>query len=94
VSLSTLPPTWTPIPSSTPLPTDTPRPVEDVSPNLGTIYYIYNGDSVIAVAVDGSRQEFILNFATISYLTPSPDGELLAFIAPGSGSAYEVWIRP
>ena len=80
---------------TTPPPTGTPTATLDSTIMAGTIYYIYNGDAILAVAGDGSREEFLYTVGVgvpIEYLTPSPNGEWLAFVAPGSGSAREVWI--
>jgi WD40 repeat protein len=92
----TLPPPNTP--TSTPMPptaTSPPPATLEGDSATGTIYYIYNGDSIIATTGDGAREEFLYTVGMdvpITYLTPSPDGEWLAFVAPGSGSAREVWI--
>jgi WD40 repeat protein len=92
----TLPPSFTPTDTTTPVPaSDAPTVTPEGDNAAGTIYYIYNGDSIIAVAGDGSQEEFIYTVGMdipIQDLTPSPDGEWLAFVAPGNGSAREVWI--
>lgn len=95
-----LPPTYTPTPL---LPTDTPIPTLDPNTSLtpegfnedGAIYYNYNGDSIARILPDGSLNEIIVTFGVdqpITDLTASPDGQLLAFIAPSAGSAREVWV--
>ncbi|MFW5708729.1 MAG: TolB family protein [Chloroflexota bacterium] len=93
----TLPPTYTP----TPQPTETQQPEADVAAPIsvrmpqGTIYFIYNGDSIIALDPQTGQQELIVTFGVdrpVHDLNLSPDGQLLAFVAPGSGSANEVWI--
>lgn len=89
----TLPPTFTPTPLPTDIPTHTPIPT--VQAESGTIYFIYNGDSIVRLKDDGAFQELIVTFGvgmSITELTLSPDGQLLAFIAPGNGSAREVWV--
>ena len=97
----TLPPTFTDTPDV--LPSDTPNSTLDpnVSPTpegfneAGTIYYNYNGDSIARILPDGSLNEIIVTFGVdkaITDLTASPDGRLLAFVAPGAGSAREVWV--
>ena len=89
----TLPPTYTPTASPTPFASDTPTPQpEGFSPD-GTLYYIYNDDTIMRLAADGSQQTAIRTFAgsRISDLTPSPDGTILAFVAPGRGTAREIW---
>lgn len=89
----TLPPTWTPEPvlSPTPLPpTPTPEIVQS-----GRVFYIYNGDSIISMNGDGTDNQFILTFgvgAIIDDMVISPDHSLLAFVAPGNGSAREVFV--
>lgn len=100
-AIPTLPPTFTDTPELTP--TDTPIPTLDpnISPTPegfnkdGTIYYTYNGDSIARILPDGSLNEIIVTFGIdqpITDLTASPDGRLLAFVAPGAGSAREVWV--
>jgi len=100
-SIPTLPPTFTDTPELTP--SDTPIPTSDpnISPTPdgfnkdGTIYYTYNGDSIARILPDGSLNEIIVTFGIdqpITDLTASPDGQLLAFVAPGAGSAREVWV--
>ncbi|MEQ8672221.1 MAG: hypothetical protein RLP44_01305 [Aggregatilineales bacterium] len=89
----TLPPTWTPTPiiTATPLPpTPTPEIVQS-----GRVFYIYNGDSIISMNGDGTNNQFILTFgvgALIEDMVMSPDHSLLAFVAPGNGSAREVFV--
>ena len=94
-SAPTLPPSATPQPTATPTTEIIAQPTPTREIDVGTIYYIYNGNSLIAVAGDGSSEEYLGPFdppLPISDLTASPDGSLLAFVAPGSGSAREVWI--
>lgn len=93
-----LPPSWTPTPSPTPTPTD-PASVPTTTPEgfnpSGTIFYIYNGDSIVRISGDGTNSQLIITFGVgqrISDLTISPDGRLLAFVAPGVGSAREVYV--
>jgi len=97
----TLPPTFTPtvelLPSETPLPTLDPNvsPTPEGYNEAGTIYYNYNGDSIARVFPDGTGNEIIMTFGVdqpITDLTASPDGRLLAFVAPAGGSAREVWV--
>ncbi len=100
-AISTLPPTFT----NTPEVTSTDTPIPTLDPNIsptpegfnkdGTIYYTYNGDSIARILPDGSLNEIIVTFGIdkpITDLTASPDGRLLAFVAPGAGSAREVWV--
>jgi len=97
----TLPPTFTDTPDVAPTDTPIPSPDPNISPTpegynkAGTIYYTYNGDSIARVLPDGSLNEIIITFGVdkpITDLTASPDGRLLAFVAPSSGSAREVWV--
>jgi Tol biopolymer transport system component len=90
----TLPPTHTHTPPPTPTPSDVPSTPENFN-GAGTIFFIYNDDSIIKLAGDGSREELIITFGVdqpITNLTLAPDGSLLAFVAPGSGSAREVYV--
>ncbi|MFW5772959.1 MAG: TolB family protein [Phototrophicaceae bacterium] len=94
----TLPPSWTPtdppVASDTPAaPPTLPPPVDELL--IGWLYYIYNADSIARVRADGTGSELIVTFGvdrSISDLTAAPDGSLLAFVAPGNGSAREVWV--
>ncbi len=91
----TLPPTFTPTDAPSPTPSatatfQTPTP-EGYNPD-GTIYYIYNGDSIASLSADGSVDDLILIGGPYSDLTASPDGELLTFVAPGPNVGLEVWV--
>lgn len=95
----TLPPTWTPQPSNTPSPsTNTPEPTptrEEVVVRPGMIYYVYNEDAIIALEPETGFEEIVQTFGVdvpITGLTAAPDGSLLAFVAPGAGSAREVFV--
>lgn len=91
--LPTLPPTFTPIPTDTPAPTRTPIPTP--IPTVGVILFVYNNDSIIRINDDGTSQELIITFGVgvpITDMRLSPKGDIIAFIAPGNGSAREVWI--
>lgn len=93
-----LPPTWTPSPQPTITPTDI-----DQAPTItpagfsaaGTIYYIFNGDAIVRLVADGSFEELIpiphIGMG-LSDLNMSPDSLSLAYVAPGSGSAREIYI--
>ncbi len=95
-----LPPTFTPTaipPSDTPIATFAPRVTATFAELTasGTIYYIYNGDSIIAQPANGGQSTLIMTFGvgkTLTDMIASPDGTLLAFVAPGNGSAREVYI--
>lgn len=96
-SARTLPPSWTPMPTRTPTPTALPTlpPTATPPPAAGTILYIYNGDSIAAVDVAPATTRLIVTFGVgqpITDLTLSPDGSLIAYVAPGNGSAREVYV--
>lgn len=90
----TLPPSFTPTDQPTPtadLPTATPLPAG----SDGTLLFVYNNDSIISINPDGTQQTLIITFGVeqqINDMALSPNGELIAFVAPGSGSAREIWI--
>jgi WD40 repeat protein len=94
-SVPTLPPTFTPTVEPSVTSTD-PAAAPTITPAgfnaAGTIYYIFNGDSIAALAGDGSAENLVLVGSTYSDLTISPDGTLLTYVAAGSGSAREVFI--
>jgi dipeptidyl aminopeptidase/acylaminoacyl peptidase len=93
-----LPPTWTPSPEPTLAPTEIGE-LPTVTPEgfsaAGTIYYIFNGDAIVRLLGDGSFEELIpiphIGMG-ISDLTLSPDGQFLAYVGPGNGSAREIYI--
>ncbi|MGB1286010.1 MAG: hypothetical protein ACPG7F_05715 [Aggregatilineales bacterium] len=90
----------TALPTRTPLPPPTETPVIPTPTPIGynergTLFYIYNGDSITRINGDGTDNEIIATFGVgieISDLKLSPDGAFLAYIAPGAGSAREVFI--
>ncbi len=93
-----LPPTWTPSPAPTITSTDIAE-VPTITPTgfsaVGTLYYIFNGDAIVKLVADGSFEELIPipHIGTdLSDLTLSPDGLSIAYVAPGSGSAREIYI--
>jgi len=93
-----LPPTWTPSPAPTITATDValaPTFTPEGFNAAGTIYYIFNGDAIVKLVADGSFEELIPIphiGMDLSELTLSPDGQSLAYVAPGSGSAREIYI--
>jgi WD40 repeat protein len=94
-----LPPTFTPTPTATDTPTPTPSDTPTGAPAGarpdGTIYYIYNGDAIIAQSGDGSASDLIMTFGVgvrISDLRANADGTLLTFVGKGNGSAREVYV--
>lgn len=93
----TLPPSWTPAPTAT----QTPPPPSIVAPTAtpfvapGTLFAIYNGDSIAAINPNTGDTRLIVTFGVgqpISDLALSPDHTLLAYVAPGNGSAREVYV--
>ena len=93
-----LPPTFTPSPMFTATPTD-PASMPTATPqgfrSGGTVYYIFNGDAIVELAADGSFEDLLPIphiGQDISGLAISPDDTLLAYVAPGAGSAREVYI--
>lgn len=96
--LPTLPPTYTPTSQPTPTreePTITPTPTPSGYSVSGFIYYIFNSNSIMKLAADGSSETPIFTIPvgqTISDLVLSPDQSLLAYVAPGNGSAKEVYV--
>lgn len=87
-----LPATWTPVPTATAQPTPTPRPSATPVTAPGTLYFIFNGDSIAALSADGAAEKLILVGGAPDDLALSPDGQLLAYTAQGSGSAREVFV--
>lgn len=93
----TLPPPPTATLSPTPTATEIilPTPTPQGFSSLGTIYYIYNNDSIAAVPADDSHpEELVVRFpgGRISDLSASPDGQYLVYVANGGGSAREVFV--
>jgi Tol biopolymer transport system component len=99
----TLPPTFTITPTEIP-PTQTPIPeatfsvmgeATEVPESQGTIYYVYNNDSIIALSADGLSSTLVMTFGVdrrISDLVASPDGQFIAFVASPDGVRSEVYI--
>jgi dipeptidyl aminopeptidase/acylaminoacyl peptidase len=95
VTPPTLPPTWTPSPPPQLTPTETiavPTSTPPGSNAIGTIFFIFNGDSIAALSGNGSSETLIVVGGAPADLTLSPDGTLLAYVAAGAGSAREVYI--
>lgn len=92
-----LPPTWTPSPPPTVPPTDA-ADVPTAAPAnyrpLGTLYYIFNNDAIVELAADGSFEELLPIphiGQNITGLALSPDQTELVYVAPGAGSAREIY---
>lgn len=90
-----LPPTWTASPGPTATATATPPiPTPEGFRALGTIYYIFEGRSVIELTPDGAFTDLLplpQVWESVTDLGLSPDGVTLSFVAPGSGSARELY---
>lgn len=93
-----LPPTWTPVPSPTP---EIVADALEVTPppagfrSTGTIYYVYNDNSLVELSGDGSFSDLMPQPApgpALNGLSASPDGALLAFIWPGDAGGREVFV--
>lgn len=91
-----LPPTWTPSPGPTDTATATPPvPTPEGFRPQGTIYYIFEGRSVIELTPDGAFSDLLplpQAWDSVSDLGLSPDSVTLSFVAPGSGSARELYV--
>lgn len=93
----TLPPTWTPEPTESPILEEAaPSPTPESLPLInGRIYYLINNDAIVVLDPNTTYEE-LLSIPQlgqhISDLSISPDGHWLAYVAPGSGSAREVFI--
>lgn len=93
-----LPPTFTPSPPPSATPTDA-ASVPTATPEgfraNGTIYYIFNGNSIVELAADRSFEDLLPIphvGQEITGLALSPDDTRLAYIAPGAGSAREIYV--
>lgn len=87
-----LPPSWTPSPPATEPPAPLAPPTQEQVTAPGTLYFIFNGDSIAALKADASSEKLILVGGAPAELTLSPDGQYLAYTAQGNGSAREVFI--
>lgn len=91
----TLPPTWTPEPVVTQPAADVALPTAAAGiVDRGTLFFVFNGDSVAMLEADGSAEDLIDIGGAPSHLTLSPDGQYLGYVKQGSGSAREVFIIP
>jgi hypothetical protein len=93
-----LPPTFTPspLPSATPTnPASVPTATPEGFRATGTIYFIFNGNSIVELAADRSFEDLLpiphLG-QPITGLSLSPNDRQLAYIAPGAGSAREIYV--
>lgn len=96
-SRPTLPPTWTPSDTPTIAPTDV-TATSTLTPEgyraQGTIYYIYNSDSISELATDGTFEDLVpvpQTGSSITDLELSPDQRLLAYVGAGLGSGREIY---
>lgn len=90
--LPTLPPTWTPSPLPTLAATATSAATPTANISQGTLFFIFNGDSIARLTPDGAAEDLIRVGGAPADLTAAPDGSLLAYTAQGSGSAREVFV--
>lgn len=94
----TLAPTFTPTVEASPTPTDPADAPTATPPGFsrdGRIFYIYNSDAIAYVTADGQQGTIIETFGVglpITDLRLSPDGQFLAYAAPGSGTARELYV--
>jgi hypothetical protein len=89
---ATLPPTWTAAPLATePLTQASLAPSTSASAT-GTIYYIFNGDSIAMLNADGSHEELILAGNAPADLLLSPDEQWLAFSQQINDTVREVFV--
>lgn len=90
----TLPPTFTATPEPVAELTNTPVP-ESAAPSSERFFFVRSGDTLLSMALDGTDQQELLSFGPgqpLTDLTLSPDGTLLALVAPGAGSARELYV--
>ena len=90
----TLPPTWTPEPVATEPPVQPTQPLPTVSVGSGTIYYIFNGDSIALLNPADKHEELILVGGAPADLVLSPDEQSLAFTRQVSDNVREVFVMP
>ncbi len=89
---ATLPPTWTPAPQATnPSAQASPIPPTVVA-GTGTLYYIFNGDSIAMLSLADSHEELIITGGAPADLTLSPDGQWLAYTRQVSETVREVFV--
>ena len=93
-----LPPTFTPSPTVTPIPID-PASLPTATPvgfrADGTLFYLFNNDAIIELAGNGSFEDLLPIPHIGQHLTGlalAPNDTQLAYVAPGAGSAREVYI--
>ncbi len=89
---ATLPPTWTPASQATEPPAQASPVPPTVSAATGTIYYLFNGDSIAMFSADGSHEELILTGGAPADLVLSPDEQWLAFTRQLSETVREVFV--
>ncbi|MBI5670199.1 MAG: hypothetical protein HZC41_19560 [Chloroflexi bacterium] len=90
--LPTLPPTWTPSPPPTLPATATTAATPTANTPQGTVFFIFNGDSIARLMPNGGMEDLIHVGGAPADLSAAPDGSLLAYTAQGSGSAREVFV--
>jgi len=89
---ATLPPTWTPAPQATNPPSQaTPIPPTAVA-GTGTLYYVFNGDSIAMLTAADKHEELIVTGGAPADLVLSPDNQWLAFTRQTSETVREVFV--
>jgi Tol biopolymer transport system component len=88
----TLPPTWTSAPPPSESPAQSSLVPQSIAAATGTIYYIFNGDSIAMLNADGSHEELILVGNAPADLVLSPDEQTLAFTQKGGDKVREVFV--
>jgi len=94
---ASLPPTFTPTPSETPTlrPTDERTATPPGFRPQGTIFYVYNGDAIIALDPQSGEEQVVMQFGMgqrLADLSASPDAALLAFTAPSINASREAHV--
>ncbi len=89
---ATLPPTWTPAPQATNPPAQASPIPPTVVAGTGTLYYIFNGDSIAMLTLADLHEELILTGGAPADLTLSPDQQWLAFTRQVSETVREVYV--
>ncbi|MBI1281773.1 MAG: hypothetical protein GC179_26855 [Anaerolineaceae bacterium] len=89
---ATLPPTWTPAPAATNPPAQASPIPATVVAGTGTLYYIFNGDSIAMLTAADSHEELILAGGAPADLVLSPDSQWLAYTRQISETVREVFV--
>jgi Tol biopolymer transport system component len=87
-----LPATWTPSPVATQQPEALVFPTAVSSAAAGTVFFIFNHESVAALSVNNGSENLIVIGGTPADLALSPDGQYLAYVAQSGEGQREVFI--